>query len=108
NAIAHELGYNDTKIGDLSDEDIDEIEEELKNPDLPEWLLNRRKDRETGDDEHLIESDLELKEEFDIRRLKGNRLLQGMETRNRSSCKRTEDQIQLQNRKQDRSRYSFN
>ncbi|MFP4038315.1 MAG: 30S ribosomal protein S13 [Candidatus Nanohaloarchaea archaeon] len=70
NAIAHELGYSDTKIGDLSDEEIDEIEEELKNPDLPSYLLNRRNDRETGEDEHLIESDLELKEEFDIRRLK--------------------------------------
>ena len=70
NAIAHELDYRDEKIGDLSDEEINEIEEELKNPDLPEWLLNRRNDRETGEDTHLVESDLELKQEFDIRRLK--------------------------------------
>ena len=49
---------------------IKQLEEELKNPDLPEWLLNRRNDRETGEDQHLIESDLELKQEFDIRRLK--------------------------------------
>lgn len=69
-AIAHELGYKDQTIGDLSDEEIDEIEEELKDPELPEWLLNRRDDRETGEDSHLIESDLELKEEFDIRRYK--------------------------------------
>ncbi len=69
-AIAHELGYKDQTIGDLSDEEIDEIEEELKDPELPEWLLNRRDDRETGDNGHLIESDLELKEEFDIRRYK--------------------------------------
>ncbi len=69
-AIAHELGYKDQIIGDLSDEEIDEIEEELKDPELPEWLLNRRDDRETGENSHLIESDLELKEEFDIRRYK--------------------------------------
>lgn len=69
-AIAHELGYKDQTIGDLSDEEIDEIEEELKDPELPEWLLNRRDDRETGENGHLIESDLELKEEFDIRRYK--------------------------------------
>ncbi|QGA80946.1 30S ribosomal protein S13 [Candidatus Nanohalobium constans] len=73
NAVAEKLGYNQEKIGDLSDEKIDEIEEAIKNPDqieVPEWLRNRRKDRETGENGHLIESDLELKEEFDIRRLK--------------------------------------
>jgi len=70
NAIAHELGYDGEKIGNLSDEDINKIEEELKNPELPSWLVNRRDDRETGENTHLIESDLELKEEFDIRRYK--------------------------------------
>ena len=73
NAVADQLGYTNQKIGDLSDEKIDEIEETIKNPEeanVPQWLLNRRKDRDTGEDTHLIESDLELKEEFDIRRLK--------------------------------------
>lgn len=74
NAISKSLDVEeDKRLGDLSEEKIDEIEEMIKNPDqldLPEWLRNRRKDRETGDNNHLIESDLELKEEFDIRRLK--------------------------------------
>lgn len=73
NAVSHQMGYGDEKIGDLSDDEIDEIEESLKNPEkleIPEWLRNRRKDRETSENNHLIESDLELKEEFDIRRLK--------------------------------------
>lgn len=73
NAVAEQMGYRDQKIGDLSEEKIDEIEETLKNPEevnIPEWVRNRRKDRETGEDTHLIESDLELKEEFDIRRYK--------------------------------------
>jgi small subunit ribosomal protein S13 len=69
-AIAQELGYKGKTIGDLSEDEIDQIEEELKDPELPEWLLNRRDDRETGEDTHIIESDLELKKEFDIRRLK--------------------------------------
>ncbi|MFB6204450.1 MAG: 30S ribosomal protein S13 [Candidatus Nanohaloarchaea archaeon] len=72
-AIAEAMDLSDEKIGDLSDEKIDEIEETVKNPDrveIPGWLRNRRKDRETGEDLHLIESDLELKKEFDIRRLK--------------------------------------
>jgi len=45
----------------------------IKNPEelnLPNWLRNRRKERDTGENNHLIESELELKEEFDIRRLK--------------------------------------
>jgi len=73
NAVAQNLGYEEEKIGDLSDEKIDEIESAVKNPDevgTPVWLRNRRNDREDGSQGHLIESDLELKEEFDIRRLK--------------------------------------
>ncbi|MFB6158258.1 MAG: 30S ribosomal protein S13 [Candidatus Nanohalobium sp.] len=73
NAISDAMGYSGEKIGNLSEEKIDEIEETLKNPEkveIPEWVRNRRKDRETGENTHLIESDLELKEEFDIRRYK--------------------------------------
>jgi small subunit ribosomal protein S13 len=73
NAVSTSMGYEDQKIGDLSEDEIDEIEKALKTPEqteVPEWVLNRRKDRETGENTHLIESDLELKEEFDIRRYK--------------------------------------
>lgn len=74
NAIAEVIDVNtETKIGDLNEEQIDMIEETIKNPEqagVPEWLRNRRKERDSGEDTHLIGSDLELKEEFDIRRLK--------------------------------------
>ncbi|MFB6116083.1 MAG: 30S ribosomal protein S13 [Candidatus Nanosalina sp.] len=73
NAVAESMDYKNTVIGNLDDEEIDEIEEAIKNPDqldIPAWLRNRRKDRETGEDLHLIEDDLDLKQEFDIRRLK--------------------------------------
>jgi small subunit ribosomal protein S13 len=74
NAVVEALGLDrDVLIGDMKDEEIDQIEEAIKNPEdtgIPTWLRNRRKDRETGDDNHLIGSDLELKEEFDIRRMK--------------------------------------
>ena len=75
NAVVEVLDEIDTttKIGSLNDDDIDHIEEVVKSPSeygIPGWLRNRRKDRETGDDLHLIGSDLELKEEFDIRRYK--------------------------------------
>lgn len=74
NAVAEAVEVDtETKIGDLDEEEIEGIEELIKNPEeagIPEWLRNRRKDRETGEDTHLIGSDLELKQEFDIRRLK--------------------------------------
>lgn len=73
NAVATSMNLEDTKIGTLEDDEIDNIEDKLKNPEsleLPTWIRNRRKDLETGDNIHLIESDLELKEEFDIRRMK--------------------------------------
>jgi len=45
---------------------------------LPEFLLNRRKDFETGEDAHLIGTDLDMKKEFDIRRLKKIRSYRGL------------------------------
>ncbi len=74
NAVAQKLDVEtDETLGDLDEDKIDEIEDLLQNPgelDLPDWLRNRRKDRDTGEHQHLIESDLELRKEFDIRRLK--------------------------------------
>lgn len=74
NAVAEVIDVDtSTKIGDLGEEEINKIEETIKNPEehgIPIWLRNRRKEREEGDNQHLIGSDLELKEEFDIRRLK--------------------------------------
>jgi small subunit ribosomal protein S13 len=58
------------KIGSLTKEEIDKISEFLKNPKAPKHLFNRRRDFETGEDKHLIGSDLELQKEFDIKRLK--------------------------------------
>jgi small subunit ribosomal protein S13 len=71
NAACHILGIEKTKtIGTLTDSEIEKIEKFLKNPEVPEYLLNRRQDLETGEDKHLIGTDLELKVEFDIKRLK--------------------------------------
>ncbi len=74
NAVVGSLEFDpETRIGTLTDDEIESIEEVIKNPEeagIPEWIRNRRKDRETGDDKHLIGPDLTMTEEFDIRRLK--------------------------------------
>ncbi|MBT96577.1 MAG: 30S ribosomal protein S13 [Candidatus Pacearchaeota archaeon] len=58
------------KIGSLTDEEIKTISEFIKNPKVPKYLINRRTDFETGEDKHLVGSDLDLRTEFDIKRLK--------------------------------------
>ena len=58
------------KIKDLSQEEIAKISEFVKNPQLPQFLMNRRRDIYHGKDGHLIGADLDLQREFDIKRLK--------------------------------------
>lgn len=71
NAVCKALGIDKSrKIGSLSPEEIKKISEFIKNPLVPDYLLNRRKDFETGHDRHLSGSNLELQKEFDIKRLK--------------------------------------
>ncbi|MDP3992332.1 MAG: 30S ribosomal protein S13 [Candidatus Pacearchaeota archaeon] len=71
NAICKVLGIDkNRKIGSLTPEEIKKITEFIKKPKVPSYLLNRRKDFETGHDMHLSGSDLELQKEFDIKRLK--------------------------------------
>jgi len=66
------------KIADLTEQEIEKITEFLKNPKLPEFLLNRRKDFETGKNSHLIGTELDMKKEFDIRRLKKIKSYRGL------------------------------
>ena len=71
NATCKKLKLSKTKkIGELTDDELAAIEKFLKNPDVPTYMLNRRDDFETGDDRHLISSDLDLVKEFDIKRLR--------------------------------------
>ncbi len=58
------------KIGSLTEAEIKKISEFAKNPKIPEYLLNRRADFDTGENKHLTGSNLELQKEFDIKRLK--------------------------------------
>jgi ribosomal protein S13 len=71
NAICKKLKIDkNKKIGDLTNEDIKEISEFIKSPEFPEKIINRKRDLETGKNKHLIGNDLELQNEFDIKRLK--------------------------------------
>jgi len=58
------------KIEDFSEEEIAKIEEFVKNPSIPGFLKNRRKDLEDGEDKHMSGADLRLRKEFDIKRMR--------------------------------------
>ena len=78
NAVCKLLKINpDKKIENLDRQEIEKIEEFLKNPKLPLFLMNRRKDFETGNNMHLITTQLDITKEFDIRRLKKIRSYRG-------------------------------
>jgi len=74
NTILNFLKINpNERIGYLSSEQIKSIENVIKNPstsDFPSWFLNRRKDVETGEDKHLITSDIAFTVRNDIEREK--------------------------------------
>lgn len=74
NAICVVSNLNKTKqTGSLTDDEVKKIEEVLKEPkkyNIPSWLLNRQKDYDTGEDLHLNTSNLKLRKEFDIKRLR--------------------------------------
>jgi len=74
NSIINNLKIDSTlRIGNLSDEQIKSIENIIQNPsssNFPSWFLNRRKDVETGEDKHLLTSDIAFTVRNDIEREK--------------------------------------
>ena len=74
NAVIEKAGISpEARMGFLSSADVEKIEDVLKNPvkyGIPAWLLNRRKDVETGENIHLLGSDLVLQTKNDIDQMK--------------------------------------
>ena len=57
----------------ITDEEIEKLNDVIYNPakyEIPSWIMNRRKDYETGKDMHLVGTDLTIMTENDIKRLK--------------------------------------
>jgi small subunit ribosomal protein S13 len=73
-AILKKAGVDPEKrAGFLTETEIEKIEDIIKNPakyGLPNWLLNRRKDPDSGKDMHLISADLVLRTKMDIEQMK--------------------------------------
>jgi len=84
------------KIGNLTTEQISSIEKIIQDPkaaDFPIWFLNRRQDIETGEDMHLVTSDIAFNIRNDVEREKalfswrGYRHMYGLKVRGqRTRC----------------------
>ena len=71
-AIESKIGIaKATKLGALSEEQIESVESVIKDPlkyGIPVYVLNRRKDMESGKDMHLIGNDLTFSVRQDVNR----------------------------------------
>ncbi|NOQ56400.1 MAG: 30S ribosomal protein S13 [Nanohaloarchaea archaeon] len=81
-AVLHVGGFDQNSLVEsLSEKDIEKIETIIETPTkfgIPAWLVNRRNDYVTGDDMHLIGSDIRLTLRDDINRLRKIRAYRGI------------------------------
>ena len=70
----------DEKIGNLSDEDIETLQNYILelSDQTPGWLLNKQKDVWTGEDIHLFGSEMDMRKQEDINMLKKIRCYRGI------------------------------
>ncbi len=67
------------KAGLLTEEEVKKLEDTMNNLDkFPTWMLNRQKDYDEGKDAHLMNVNLKLRTEFDVKRLKKIKSYRGM------------------------------
>ncbi len=69
------------KLNELSEKEIAALEDMIYNPKnhgIPVWMLNHRKEPETGNDAHYVESNLDFRKKLDIDFLKKLRCYKGI------------------------------
>ena len=70
-----------TKVGELKQDEIERLNDVISNPqkyNAPTWLFNRRADPETGENKHLVSTDLRFTQENDLKLLKKIRSYKGV------------------------------
>jgi small subunit ribosomal protein S13 len=80
NVIAKETGINPKeRIGKLSEEQLAKVVEAIEGVEdiVPTWMLNRRKDIETGENRHMVGSEIAIMLREDLNRLKKIRSWRG-------------------------------
>ena len=73
NAIVQKLKLDPNKLaGKLDDKNVEDIENAIMNLKdyVPDWLLNRQKDYDTGEDIHPVSVELKMTHDEDLNRMK--------------------------------------
>lgn len=81
NAAPKMSGFGNVRIGSLSDEQIEKVEDVIKNPvkyGFPAHMVNRVRESFTGESHHLVESELTLAVKTDIDFMKKIRCYKGV------------------------------
>ena len=79
NAVCIKLNLQKSKkISELSKAEIEKIENFFEDLQISDFLKNRRLDVESGETKHFVGSDLDIKREFDIKRLKEIKSYRGL------------------------------
>lgn len=91
NAMCHVLGFDKKKkISELTEKEIEKIEAFITNPKkegIPEWMLNQRKDMDTGENKHYFGKDIDFnvlqtkRRLYKIKTYRGLRLRLGLTVR---------------------------
>lgn len=79
--VAREAGVDEHQIiGNLSDEDIQKLADALERTEefAPVWMRNRRNDPESGEDKHLVGTEIPIQLREDLNRLKKIRSWKGV------------------------------
>lgn len=69
------------KAGYLTDQEVECLNKVITQPlkfNLPVWMVNRRKDYESGEDKHFLTGDLQFYKDNDLKRLKKIKTLRGV------------------------------
>ncbi len=69
------------KTGMLKQEEIQKIEDILKNPakyGAPDWMMNKRRELITGEDKHVLAAELDFAKTTDFRRLQKIKSYRGL------------------------------
>ena len=75
--------------GNLSDSEQDRIRDAIESypTKVPEWMLNRQRDIETGDEFQLFSMDVEMTQKEDIDRLRASKAYRGLRHAARKSVR---------------------
>ncbi len=82
NMVCSIAGVNkNQKAGTLSNPEVAKLDEVITDPlnhGAPEWMVNRRRDLETGEAKHVLTSDLDFEKQGDYKRLQKIKSYRGL------------------------------